>query len=434
MLTQAQLDAVALMKRAQNILIIPSYPIDGDSIGSGLALYLALKKLGKKATVVAEEPVPASYEFLPETSVISNELNFVRDFIVTIDCRGIAAPAVRQEIQGDKINIIITPQKGLITKEQISFGAGQAPYDCIIAVDAADPSQFGKIYENSPELFHLAPIINIDHHVSNVSFGKINAVDPMAASTTMLVLPLIEELGVQVDADMATLLLAGIITDTGSFQNPNTTPDSFSCAAKLIGLGGRQQEIIRNIYKTKKLSTLRLWGRTLTKLQYDTAHKIVWSVLTAADFAEIGGSPDETEGVIDELMSNAPNTEIIFLIKERGPAEVSASFRTVNAALDASKIAAMFGGGGHQQAAGCRIFGKTVKEVEEMIVKSVREFQAKRLGIATAQTQTVLQTPAQNATAASPAPMQVQPTQQPVPAAPTQPQQQQNSPFPPLIQ
>lgn len=379
-LSQVQQDILAVLKKANHILVLPSSPIDGDSIGSALSLYLVLKKLGKKVTVVAEEQIPSSYSFLPEISAISRELHFVRDFVVTVDCRQAPPKNVRHEIQGNKVNIFITPAEGSISKDSISFSGGSVPFDCMVTVDAADVSQFGKIYENAVELWNLIPVINIDHHASNSSFGKINWVDIMAASTTMLVASLIEELGPNLmDADIATLLLAGLITDTGSFQNPNTTPDAFAAAAKLIGQGARQQEIIRNIYKTKKLSTLRLWGRTLTKIQYDEPHHLVWSVLTAKDFAEIGGSPDETEGVIDELMSNAPGAEIIFLLKEKGPTEVGGSIRTLTSAIDASKLAGLFGGGGHMQAAGFKVQGKNIQEVERDVVSALRDFQKKRL-------------------------------------------------------
>lgn len=379
-LSQAQLDTISVIKKATNVLILPSSPIDGDSVGSALALYLALKKLDKKVTVIAEEAIPQSYNFLPEISAISREMNFIRDLVVTLDCRGIELPNVRHEIQGDKINIIVTPKKGSFSREQVSFSQGGSQYDCVIVVDAADPSQLGKLYDDFTELFHLAPVINIDHHTSNLSFGKINLVDIMAPSTTTIVFPLIEELGQGLmDANIATLLLVGLITDTGSFQNPNTTPDAFAVAAKLISYGARQQEIIRNIYKTKKLSTLRLWGRTLSKIQYDEKHRMVWSVLVARDFDEIGGLPDETEGVIDELMSNAPGAEIVFLLKERGKGEIGGSIRTLSGSIDASKLAGMFGGGGHLQAAGFRVKGKTIQDIEQEVVAAFRKFQKERL-------------------------------------------------------
>lgn len=381
-LSEIQQEVISLLKRVNHPLVIPSSPIDGDSLGSALALYLVFKKLGKKITVIVEEPVPESYNFFPEISSISKELDFMRDFIVTIDCRDNPPANVRHEIQGNKINIIVTPQKGMISKEQVTFTQGLVPYDCIITVDAADPSQFEKIYDNFTELFSLVPVVNIDHHASNSMFGRINLVDIMASSASSMLVPLIEELGSGImDADIATLLLAGLITDTNSFQNPNTTPDAFEISAKLIGYGARQQEIIRNIYKTKKLSTLKLWGRTLSKIQYDEKYKLVWSTLTSKDFAEFGGTPDESEGVIDELMSNAPDAEIVFLLKEKSPTEIGGSIRTLTPTIDASKLAAVFGGGGHTQAAGFKVQNKTMPEVEQSVLAAFQNFQKKRLGL-----------------------------------------------------
>ena len=104
-LSQTQQDVIGILKKSENILVLPSSPIDGDSLGSSLSFYLALKKLGKKVTVVAEEKIPASYQFLPQISAISPDLHFVRDFIVTIDCRDHAPEKVRHEIQGNKANI-----------------------------------------------------------------------------------------------------------------------------------------------------------------------------------------------------------------------------------------------------------------------------------------------------------------------------------------
>ncbi|PIQ77344.1 hypothetical protein COV82_04965 [Candidatus Peregrinibacteria bacterium CG11_big_fil_rev_8_21_14_0_20_46_8] len=378
-LTQTQQDIVALLQKSKDILILPSSPIDGDCLGSSLSLYLVLKKLGKNVTVVAEEKIPHSYDFLPSIKAISETLDASQEFVISIDCRDHKVKNVRHEIQGNKVNIFVTPESGTIDKDHVSFENGAFKYDCIITVDAADPSQFGSIYENFPELLHLAPVINIDHHASNSSFGKINLVDIMAPSTTVLLLPIIEALGEKLmDEDVATLLLAGLITDTGSFQNPNTTPDAFAIAAKLIGFGARQQEIIRHIYKTKQLSQLRLWGRTLTKIQHDMKYKMVWSVLTKKDFDEIGASPDQTEGVIDELMSNAPNAEIIFLLKDKD-GEVKSSIRTTTSSIDASELATMFDGGGHAQAAGFPMKGINIEEAEKQVLEKFRAFQSKRL-------------------------------------------------------
>ena len=122
-------------------MILPSSPIDGDSLGSALALYLTLKKLGIQATVVtAEENISETYNFLPQISAITHEMDFLRDMVVTVDFRGSAAPDVKHEIQNNKLNIIITPKEGGISRDDISFSRGPVPYDCVVVVDTADIS------------------------------------------------------------------------------------------------------------------------------------------------------------------------------------------------------------------------------------------------------------------------------------------------------
>jgi phosphoesterase RecJ-like protein len=375
---------IDLVKRSKSILIMPSAPVDGDSLGSALAMYLILKKLGKQATVVCADPVPDAFQFLPTTKVISHEFTSSGDFIVELDCKKAKIKNIHTKLETDKVNIIITAKKGQFSSDDVSFHHGPSRYDLIITVDTADLEQLGRFYEDNTELFSQIPVINIDHHASNNYFGKINLVDIMASASTELFIPLIQELEREtgekiMDEDIATLLLAGIITDTGSFQNANTTPRSFASSAYLIKMGARQQEIIQHVFKTKSLSTLRLWGRILTNLHVDQKHKFVWSTISRRDFAETGSREDETGGIIDELLTNAPGTEIVLVLKEREDGILSGSVRTTNPSVDASAIAEMFGGGGHTRAAGFKIHDTGLDKIEKNIIEKVKEFQAKRM-------------------------------------------------------
>ncbi|MCK5617190.1 hypothetical protein KAR91_85795, partial [Candidatus Pacearchaeota archaeon] len=181
--------------------------------------------------------------------------------------------------------------------------------------------------------------------------------------------------------DIATLLLAGIITDTGSFQHANTSPHSMETASKLLDLGARQQEIIKNIYKTKKLSTLKLWGTILSKVQVDPVHRMVWSTISKEDLQDAEATGEETEGIIDDLLTNAPGVEIIFLIKEN-PAYTSISMRSTTNAADVGKFCAETDGGGHVRAAGFKIGdGRPFDQAVSTAVDLVRKFQAERLNI-----------------------------------------------------
>lgn len=393
-----QQQIVDLLLKNQKILIMASSPADGDCIGSSLALYLALKKLDKEITVVCPDPIPDVYHFLPTMHVIGNRVVASKDFIITIDTKKIQSAQVKNIVEDGKINIIIMPENGRLSDQDVSFNYGPERYDLIVTVDTGGLEQLGTLYSGNIEMFNQMPVINIDHHFSNDHFGKINYVDVMASATTELIIPLItmmaDKSGKDIwDEDIATLLLTGIITDTGSFQNANTTPRAFDASAQLISHGARQQEIIQHIFKTKQLTTLKLWGRILTKMQTDDTFHIVWSVLTRKDFADTGASENETGGIIDELLSNAPGAEIICLLKEKKDGLVSGSIRTTNPSVDASAMAEQFGGGGHTRAAGFKMQDVPVDKVEQQVLKVFRDYQSKRLGIPLEGEQSVSQPP-----------------------------------------
>lgn len=380
--TQKQI--VELIKKSQNILVLPSTPADGDSLGSAVSLYLALKKLNKDVTVVCNDSVPDLLQFLPNIKIVGDKLVSSSDFVITLDCKSTKVDSIKSLIDGDKINIIITPKDGRFSEKDVFFNKGKLNFDLIITVDTAELKQLKDIYENNPEIFYQVPVINIDHHISNTHFGKVNYVDIMASSTTELLFPLLLELGRSedleiMDEDIATLLLTGIITDTGSFQNANTTPKSFEISADLIAYGARQQEIIQQIYKTKQLSQLKLWGRVLSKIQTDDEYRIVWSTVSQQDFKDTASLEEQTGDIIDELMSNAPGAEVIFLMKEKKDGSITVSMRTTSSAIDAAKIAENFGGGGHTQAAGFRFEKTTLRDAEYKLIEYLRKFQAHRL-------------------------------------------------------
>ena len=367
---------VELMRRSNKVLIMPSAPIDGDSLGSALSLYIFLKKLGKEVTVVCSDPVPDLLQFLPNVKMVGNQMVSTNDFIITLDLRNASVENIKSKVENNKVNIIITPKEGRFSEDDVSFNKGRSDYDLIITVDCAELKQLRSLYENNIEMFYQIPVINIDHHVSNTHFGKLNYVDIMASSTTELLIPIFEEISEKegknlIDEDTATLLLTGIITDTGSFQNANTTPKAFDDAAKLVAYGARQQEIIQNIYKTKQLSQLKLWGRVLSKIQVDEENKIVWSTVSQQDYQDTESTEEQTGDIIDELMTNAPEAEIVVLIKEKKDA-ISVSIRTTTPVVDATKIAEHFGGGGHQRAAGFSMKGMDLRKAECEIIYYIK--------------------------------------------------------------
>ncbi len=375
---------VNLIDQSESILLMPSSPPDGDSLGSAMALFLALRKMGKKATVVCADPVPDVLKFLPMINTIKDKLALTPDFIVTLDVKDAELDSIQSRVEHDKVNVIFTAKKGKFSENNVSFSHGPSKYDLIITVDTAAPEQLGRFYRDNVQLFTEVPVVNIDHHASNEKFGRINYVDVMSSSTTEIIQQMLEALeeerGIEIiDEDIATLLLAGIITDTGSFQHSNTNPKSFSNSARLIRRGADQQNIIQHVYKTKQLSTLRLWGRSLTNIKVDQKHRMLWSFITQRDLIDTASEADETGNIIDELMTNAPQVDIVLLLKEKQGRILSGSLRTKSDGVDASEIAAMFGGGGHSKAAGFKIMDADFESHGQTVVSKIQDYQATRL-------------------------------------------------------
>src|SRR5690606_38881218 len=136
------------------------------------------------------------------------------------------------------------------------------------------------------------------------NYGKVNLVDTGATSTGEILVGVGEALGVEFDADIATGLLTGIISDTGSFQHANTTPKSLTVAAQMVGYGARQQEIIKHLFKTKPLASLKLWGRILSNIQFDNRLKLVWATVDYTTLQSMGVTGQDIGGLIDELMTS----------------------------------------------------------------------------------------------------------------------------------
>lgn len=370
---------VEQIKAAKKILILTHLNPDGDALGSILALYLILKKLDKEVTAAVPETVPMALNFLPSLADLSRDFSSTKDFIITVDTSKTKVDRLgyKHYPEENKLNIVITPLGGSFDPKDVSFSFGSFKFDLLIVLDSPDLERLGPLYEGQNALFYETTVVNIDHHAGNDFFGKINWVDLTATSTSEILVSLIESLAREkplLDEDIATALLTGIITDTGSFQNANTTPKSLTVAAQLVAAGGRQQEIIRHIFKTKPLTTLKLWGRILENVKEEKDQRFIWSKISRKDFEETGAKESEISGVIDELLKNAPEIDFALLLSERKD-YLHGSLRAVAPGVDVQKIARLFSGGGHEAAAAFQIPGANLENREAEILEKIREHQ-----------------------------------------------------------
>lgn len=305
------------LEEARNVLIIAHKNPDGDTTGAALALEEHLRSQNRQATVFAVDPFPENLLFLPNVDDLAHEFN-LNDF------------------------------------------------DLAFCLDAGADYMTG-LKESHPALFGgKFPLVNIDHHPTNDNFGKWNIVDDEAASTTLLLAELFQFLEIKVSHRMATCLLCGLYTDTGSFQHSNTDPRALRIAAFLLRQGAALKQIAKNIFRTNRVSAMQLWGRVLSRV-YQDADGVTISHISDVDFAETDTDPADLSGVIDYLNA-VPDAKFSMLLTEKD-GKVKASFRTLRADIDVAKIAGYFGGGGHTKAAGFSLPGRLQQEVRWKIVQ-----------------------------------------------------------------
>ena len=305
------------INRAKKVLVALPENLTPDSVSSGLALALFLERMEKKVEIVSSGQIPENLKFLPKIEKIKNRLRGGRSFVISVNTSLKELSEISYQKEEKRVDIFLKPKNEMFSKEDIILKTDKFPIDLIIAVDSRSQESFGKLFEENTDLFFEVPKINIDNHSGNEYHGSINLVDVAASSVAEVVSELLEKFEEEiVDEDIATCLLAGIITKTNSFQHVLTTPKSFSKASKLVSLGGRQQEVIKHLYKTKPLNFLKLWGRALSKLKIKDDLGVVYSTLEAQDFKDTETSTADSEKVLKELLENMGSFKIIGLITE----------------------------------------------------------------------------------------------------------------------
>lgn len=290
-------EALAFLRENHGFLLICHDNPDGDTLGSALGLFFALKKLGKDAQIACGDPVPDKYRVLPGW-------------------------------------------------EKVRFpGEIRREYHAVIFVDCADTGLFRK----SRELM-LDNSLCIDHHISNTGYAAVTYCAPTAAAVGQLMLDLILGLDVPLDHKIAQCLFCAISTDTGHFAFSNTTKETFCAAAELMEYDLDIAELCRQLYRLRSPGNTRLIGRCLSRMETVCQGRGAYMEVSQADLRETGAAGFETEGLID-FLRDMEGVELCALIKELSDGTCKVSLRS-NGGVDASQEAGRFHGGGHRGAAG----------------------------------------------------------------------------------
>jgi len=302
-----------LIDKSSNILVAAPEDINGDALGSTLALTSALKRMGKNAQLITPKELPKKFEFLPKINSLSYGSFQEREFVLSIKNPDnyINKPYYKKE--DGLLHIYLNAKKKILEKDFRLLNSH--PFDLIFTVNSQDFENLGKSFEYNPELFYETTLINIDNHTTNENFGEINLVNITSSSVSEIVMELVDFLDRNLlDKEISTLILAGLIDATRNFQSSKTTPRTFNNAALLISRGADQQGIIRHFYKTKSNNFLRLWGQVLRRLSWNKKEKLIYGIIEQRDFQKTNTSPDFPPQLFEEIKSAFPEMKTAFLI------------------------------------------------------------------------------------------------------------------------
>lgn len=315
MMTERIAPIADCIRETDDFLVVSHHHPDGDAIGSGLALMLALRAMGKKATFYTPGSVPENLMFLPGSAEILTQL-----------------PAVQTPVT--------------------------------IAVDCSDCERVADDYK--PWGF----VINIDHHQSNAQFGNLNWVDTSAAAAAEQIYQLVRYLGVAFTSEIAQCLYAGVFTDTGGFRFGNTDGEVLAAAAECVNCGAKPAYVAECIYASVKKPTVQLTGKVLNDLRFEFDERMVWSELLWSDYAAAGGEEMEPEGLVSDMRA-IRGVEVSLLIHETEEGWARVGFRS-RGNVDVAAIAEKVGGGGHRAASGAMVRQTPYAVARNLILDTVR--------------------------------------------------------------
>lgn len=305
------------INKAKDIVILTHENPDGDAIGSALAMYLTLKRLGKEVDVIIPE-FPKIFKFLPCSEKVKKE--------------------------GKEEN-----------------------YDLAISVDVTGIKRlngFARYFENANVR------IQIDHHQVNEMFADFNFVNPDSPACAQTLIFVIEKLGIDIDEKIGTCLLTGIITDTGGFQYEGVSAETFEFASWLLTKGVKVSNIYKKVLQTRTKANFELRKMVMDRMEFLDNGKVTFTYITFDDLEKVNAEAGDHEGLV-EIGRDVEGVEVsIFLREIEGG--FKASLRS-NEYVNVSDVCLTYNGGGHIRAAGCTILG-TLDEVKEKIIKEVEKY------------------------------------------------------------
>jgi phosphoesterase RecJ-like protein len=311
---------VAALVAAPSVAVLAHVHPEADAIGATLGARLALHETGKVTGAYNVDPLPPGLSCLPGAADLARE-------------------------------IPITPR-----------------YACYLVLDTSDLARTGGLLNGRPA---DALLLNVDHHAGNTRFGDVNWVEPEVSSAGEMVYRILRRAGFPISKAVATNLYAAILTDTGSFQHGNTTPEALRAAADLVACGAAVEELSAGMYGNHDPREWHLLSEVLATLRLSPDGRLAWIEITSAARQRLGLGLEATEGFIDFVRA-VGGVQIAMMFKEVSAREVRVSLRS-RGSVDVARLATQFGGGGHRNAAGCTL-GEPLVTAKARILAAAQSF------------------------------------------------------------
>jgi len=295
----------ALVRPCRRFLLTTHIRPDGDALGSTLAMAAILEQFGGEVSIVADFDVPPRFQFLDPEKRIRR---------------------LGRDVPRDRL----------------------PPFDLLLVIDTSAWAQLGEMGDVIRATTAKKAVL--DHHLSTDDLGAEVFRDTAAEAAGRVVYEAAEQLGATVTPRIATLLFAALATDTGWFRFASTSEDTYRLAARLTEAGAVPHQMYRDLYENDTVARLQLIGRTMARLQTELDGRLIYTWMTLEDFAVCGALPSDSEDVINMTLA-VGGTEVAVILVEQPAGGFKVSFRS-RSAVDCSRVAERFGGGGHRSAAG----------------------------------------------------------------------------------
>ncbi|MBR3249432.1 MAG: bifunctional oligoribonuclease/PAP phosphatase NrnA [Clostridia bacterium] len=305
------------IKAAEKIVILTHEAPDGDAIGSSLAMMHALRKIGKESDVIIPE-YSRLFSFLPGSEEIKKESDIEEyDLAIALDCGDI---------------------------KRLKYGE--------------------KHFEDAKRK------VQIDHHGSNTMFADLNFVNPVSPACCEILVEMFQYYGIEIDKTIGTCLVTGIITDTGGFRYQKTSAETFEFTAELLREGVNVSDIYKRVQDTKTRENFELSKLVINRMELLEDGKVTFTYITQEDTKRIGAEVGDHEGLV-EIGRDIEGVEVAIFIREKEDGSFKASLRS-NDYVNVADICLLFGGGGHQRAAGCNL-NDDKDVVKEKLLNEIRK-------------------------------------------------------------